>query len=511
MAFQSILFEKVPAVTVRETQRMPECFTDLNLDQVVAALTAGRQEYNLAPLFYTPLHDAETVKYRQAIAQDLEATDLTVGLNAFAQRMREMRRYLTFLENLSFKYHREGWFLEAVSVYCEAATGLLQDLQAAEVKSRGFLALRDFLVAYTTSEAFKQLLAETTDLKSRLSSVHYSILVKGDCVRVRHYDAECDYSQEIEHTFERFRRGAVKDYSARLSTGGGMNYVEAAILEAVAKLNPELFADLITYCERHRDYLNTTLQSFDREIQFYLAYLDTIAGLKQAGLPFCYPHASPEVKEISVCDGFDLALARKLVAQQATVVSNDILLQNGERIIIITGPNQGGKTTFARTFGQLLYLGSLGLPIPGREARLFLPDHIFTHFEREENIQNLRGKLQDDLVRIRTILDRATGNTVIVMNEVFASTMLNDAVFLSKEIMERIIALDLLCVFVTFIDELATLGPTTVSMVSTVASDNPAVRTFKIVRKPADGLAYAMSIVRKHQLTYDCLKERLAA
>ncbi len=511
MSFQSILFEKVMTAAVRETEQVPECFTDLNLDQIVAAAIHGKSEYNLAPFFYTPLQDAETVKYRQAIVQDLETTDLAVGLNVFAQRMREMRRYLALIDNLSFRYHREGWFLQAAAVYCQAVTGLVSDVQAAEVKSRGFLSLRDFLVSYVGSNAFEFLLADTADLQSRLSAVQYSILIKGNCVRVRHYDAECDYSQEVERTFERFRRGAVKDYSVRLSTGAGMNYVEAAILDAVAKLHPELFADLVTFYERHRDFLNATLRAFDREIQFYLAYLDYIAGLKHAGLPFCYPRVSPTLKEISVRDAYDLALARKLISQGASVVSNDILLQGSERIIIVSGPNQGGKTTFARTFGQLLYLASLGLPVPGRKARLFLPDRIATHFEREEKIQNLRGKLQDDLVRIRAILDQATGNTVIVMNEAFASTMLNDAVFLSKEIMGRIVALDLLCVFVTFIDELATLGPTTVSMVSTVAADDPARRTFKIVRRPADGLAYAMAIVRKHRLTYECLKERLAA
>ena len=63
----------------------------------------------------------------------------------------------------------------------------------------------------------------------------------------------------------------------------------------------------------------------------------------------------------------------------------------------------------------------------------------------------------------------------------------------------------------TFVDELASLNEACVSMVATVVEDNPAERTYRLVRKPADGLAYAAAIAGKYGLTYRQLTERLAS
>ena len=76
--------------------------------------------------------------------------------------------------------------------------------------------------------------------------------------------------------------------------------------------------------------------------------------------------------------------------------------------------------------------------------------------------------------------------------------------------MRRLIELDVLAVYVTFVDELTSLAESTVSTVSTVVPENPAERTYKLVRKPADGLAYAWALADKYGLAYERLKERVA-
>jgi DNA mismatch repair ATPase MutS len=290
-----------------------------------------------------------------------------------------------------------------------------------------------------------------------------------------------------------------------------MNHVEAGVLDLVAKLHPEVFAKLDRYCAARSGYLDDTVARFDREIQFYLGYLGHIRPLQAAGLPFCYPEVSAEPGQVRALDTFDLALAGKLAREGARVVTNDFSLGAGERVLVVTGPNQGGKTTLARAFGQLHHLARLGCPVPGRDVALHCCDELFTHFEKEEDLSTLSGKLQDDLLRFRDILGRATVSSVIVMNETFTSTTLDDALFLGRQMLAKILGIGARCVCVTFLDELASVDAACVSMVATVAPDNPAERTYKVVRKPADGLAYAAALAAKYGLTYGQLKGRLAS
>lgn len=507
----SILFRRTEDEIRKETPEPPAFFVDLNLDQIIEAVTAGWKEYDLKPFFYTLLRDTDSILYRHEVFRDLEKESLFENIRSFALKMRSMREHLIRAEKLYYKYQKEIWFLNAVEIYCDAISCLSGELSLTDMKSRGLLAFREYIANYTSSERFTSLLVDTKKLKSDLSSIQYCVLVQSGSFTVRKYESEIDYTADVEKAFEKFRQGAVQDYRAKFSDQPEMNHIEAKILDFVAELYPEIFSHLDDYCEKNPDYQDETIITFDREIQFYIAYLEFVSLFEKAGLRFCYPLISDKDKEVHDYEGFDAALAYNLIREKSPVVSNDFYMKDKERIIVVSGPNQGGKTTFARTFGQLHYLACIGCPVPGRKARLFLFDKLSAHFEREETINNLRGKLQDDLVRIHEILSHATPKSIIIMNEIFTSTTLQDAVFLSEKVMKTITELDLLCVWVSFIEELASFSEQTVSMVSTVVPENPALRTFKIIRRPADGLAYAISVAEKYRLTYSLLKERIRA
>ena len=507
MPFSSILFDEPVDSGYIDRSTEPTFFADLNLDQIVDAITANYDEYQLKPFFYRQLANASSITYRHEIMQDLETDAVVHSLVSFAANMRSMRRHLISVGMLRYKYQQDAWFLDAVEIYCQAVAALARNLTKVGVRSRGLAGFRDYLSSHIESPIFQQLTTETSELKDELAAVRYCLHIRGPRIQVTRYAGEADYSAEVLATFGKFRQSEVRDYSVAFSSSPDMNNVEAHILDCVAQLYPDVFSALDKYCERHRTYVNETVRRFDREIQFYIAYREFTNELRARGLHFCYPQVS-DSKEVRAEGTFDVALAVKLATANLPVVTNDLRLVGHERIFVVTGPNQGGKTTFARTFGQLHYLGSLGLPVAGRGARVYMFDRIFTHFEKAENLEDLQSNLENDLVRIHHIVENATERSIVIVNELFSSTTSYDALYLGRKIIERLIRLNVLAVYVTFVEELSSLGVATVSLVSSVAPDNPALRTYKVERRPADGRAYAITLAEKYGLTRGRLRPR---
>jgi len=508
VGFASILFG---SLTETGQPAEPPFFSDLNLDQVFAAVATGRDEYRLMPFFRLPLRDPAAVAYRHEVFRDLEKEPVVGAVLGFAARMRAVRQYLAQAGRLRYRFQKERWFLDAAVGYCDAVRTLTSALAAAGAASRGLSALRGELAAYAGSANFTGLAAEAAQASRALQDIRYCVILRGNRVTVTGYDGEPDYSAEVAATFAKFAQGAVGDYRGTFEGPPGADSVEERILEEVARLFPEAFGSLEEFCGRHAGFMDETVMTFDREIQFYLSYLDYIAPVKAAGLAFSYPQVSVGDKVARADAAFDLALAAKLVPESAAVVPSDFRLSGPERIIVVTGPNHGGKTTFARMFGQIHYLASLGCPIPARDAALSLPDQIFTHFQREADLAARRGELEDELYRIGDVLDRATGSSLLVMNESFASTTLRDARLIGEQVLDRMTGLGLLGVYVTFVDELASYSAAIVSMAASMVPGKPAERTFQIVRQPADGLAYAAAVAEKYGLTYRQLKAQLPA
>jgi len=515
MRLFSILFEREES-GAHEAQSEPRCFHDLHLDQIVSAITTGREAYRLEPFFRTPLQEVRSITYRHEVFRDLENVTLWAHIASFASSMRAVREALAHSEKAYYPLQKQRWFLDSVSVYCEALAELLWRLSEARPRSGGLLAFGEYLGEYLGSSSFVSMRTEAQRLSAALAAVDYDLFIEGSRIELRPHESAPDYGAEVSRTFAKFAQRAAHAHEFRFHHHPEMNHVEAAILDRVALLFPRPFADLAAFWKYHDAAFDPVIQRFDREVQFYCAYREYMTRMHSAGGGFCYPEMTERSKEVRAEAMFDLALAGVLGMGSPqrpggkVLITNDFHLEGAERVLVVTGANQGGKTTFARAFGQLHYLAALGCPIPARAARLLLFDELYTHFEREESAESLVGKLEDELLRMREVLQAATPRSILIMNETFGSTTLEDARFLGKAVLREIIAKDMLCVCVTFVDELASFDAATVSMVAGVDPNDPAVRTFRIMRELANGVAYALAIARKYGLTGEQVRARIA-
>ena len=510
MVLCSILFDSADEGAVGERREAPECFRDLNLDQIVDTATAGREAYDLLPIFYSSLPSVEAIRYRHEVFRDFENPDAFACITSFSDRMREVRGALAETRKLYYELQRQRQDLDTVGEYCEAVNALARALTLTHLRSRGLIRLRQYLGDYTQSMAFGSLAAETETLQAEFSAIAYTLRIHGKRIEVSRYGGESDYAAQVLETFAKFRQGTVAQAEFTFRSHVAMNHIEEAILDRVARLFPEAFSALARYCERHRDFLDPALTDFERDAQFYLAWIEYLRPLEKGGLRVCYPEVSQDERSSRCSDTYDLALAHRLLAGKEVVVLNDFELRAPERIMVVSGANQGGKTTFARLIGQMHWLAGIGCPIAGWGATLPFVDQVLTHFEREERVETLSGKLEESLQRMRRLLELATPASLLIMNESFDSTTVSDALFLNRQILSRVVRRDMLCVCVTFLDELASLSEKTVSYVATVDSQDPAKRTYRVIRRPAEGLAYAMAIAEKYGLTYARVKERIS-
>ncbi|VVE37246.1 DNA mismatch repair protein MutS [Pandoraea eparura] len=502
----SLLYEGPEPAELRSTA--PPTFVDLHLGSVMLHVNTNQAEFDLNPILNTPLERLTDIAYRQGVAAELEQQTVSAAVREFAELMRHSRKSEERSLKAYFGYEKKFWFLDAARQYCAAVDRVTEAFDGVDLRSTGLLRMQEYVIEYAHGPQYTALKGEVFGLIDTLANVRYCVWVDGGEVTVYPFGDEQDYSEAIHNTFAKFRKNTVRDYRVNYRNADNMNHVESWIVDLVARRYPDTFSRLDAFTQRS-SFRDSGLVKFDNEVAFYLGYFSYIARFREAGLPFCYPDVTSEKGDIAGTDVFDIALAEKLVQYHSSVILNDFRLDGPERIIVVSGPNQGGKTTFARMFGQLHYLAALGLPVPARAAKLYLFDEIFTHFEKSEDLTTLRGKLEDDLFRMHLILEQATSRSVIIMNEIFSSTSLKDAMKLGTRLIEKLSALDAYCVCVTFIDELSTINDKTVSMVSMIDPKNPAVRTFRVERQIADGLAYAHAIAEKYEITYDWLMRRV--
>lgn len=182
------------------------------------------------------------------------------------------------------------------------------------------------------------------------------------------------------------------------------------------------------------------------ELAFYVGALSLKEALDRKGVPVCLPEFCPKGSlRRSFEDLRDMSLC---LTAAGPVVPVSLSFEN-KPLLVITGANKGGKTTFLRSLGQSQLLAQSGLFTAAKSCTLPLVSGLFTHFCREEDSELASGKLDEELRRMDAIVDHLTPGSLVLFNESFASTNEREGSALCRQIARSFIKNGMEAVFVT--------------------------------------------------------------
>lgn len=499
-----------------EEPGMPDYFLDLNLNQIVRELQDKAKEYNIRAMYYRFPKDYETVCYRQEIYREIRGKKLEGMFLAFAKKMREVRRYMELHGEIEYRYRYETYFYNAVNCFVNGVEELKQQLQQVQPASKGLVGLLGYLEELCAGETWKECKAASEQLAKLLSELRYGLRIEGNKLTVRSVQEEKYYFDCLKELFpesvsERVtEEGLLQDYLIPSPFAGNkdLGFLEMEIVRMYRRQHPEVFRKLEDFYETYREFIEEDVYRIEEELHYYLAYSLFQTDMEGRGCDFCIP----EVKKghtYLAHKVYDLALARKNRFEDKEVVSNSVQYREGERFFVVTGPNLGGKTTFARSLGQLVFFAMMGLAAPAESAVVPYFTSLLTHFSVEESLESGRGKLKEELIRLAPMMEDERENCFVVLNELFTTAATYDAFVMGQRVLQHFIEKECLGVYVTHIAELTKAGEQVASLVALADEHDHRKRTFQIVRKDAEGVGYAGDIVERHRLGYEELCNRL--
>ena len=199
--------------------------------------------------------------------------------------------------------------------------------------------------------------------------------------------------------------------------GSFSTFTDAALSEQMEDMLFQAVSYVVDYCTPFRNDMKQFFTSLYSEVAFYRGCINVKANLKRVGIDICFPVVTANGSFIFK----ELKEAVMAMKQNTQVVGNSVTI-NDKRMLVVTGANQGGKSTFLRSIGIAQIMMQCGMFVGANVYQSGIYREFFTHFTRREDSSMNSGRLDEELRRMSQIVDHLGDNSLVLLNESFSTT-----------------------------------------------------------------------------------------